>query len=72
MMAVARRLGVSTSTLKRFVKLLEIQGYYYPRRTPGGWYRFTEEDVKILDRIMNQEGVNRHPEKRLIKRTVGW
>jgi excisionase family DNA binding protein len=65
---VANYLSVSISTLKRFVKRLEIQGYYFPRRTPGGHYRFSDEDIKLIDRYMNQEGVNRHPEMRLFKR----
>ncbi|OGW16734.1 MAG: hypothetical protein A3G93_08480 [Nitrospinae bacterium RIFCSPLOWO2_12_FULL_45_22] len=59
----AQRLGVSTATLKRF--LLQDSRYhgYLLKRTPGGHYRFTEEDVRRLDYAMTQAGMQRHPER---------
>jgi hypothetical protein len=49
---------------------MEIHGYYHPRRTQGGHYRFTIDDVRLIDRYMNQEGIRRNPAKRLFQRKM--
>jgi len=67
---VAEHLGTSTATVFRTIKQMEIYGYYSPRRTPGGHYRFTIDDVRLIDRYMNQEGIRRNPAKRLFQRRM--
>jgi len=64
MKEVAKRLGVSVSTLKKF---LVIYRPYLLKRTPGGYYRFTEDDVRMIDHAMTQEGIRRNPAIRLFQ-----
>jgi predicted site-specific integrase-resolvase len=65
-MDAAKTLGVSTATLKRFL----LKGDYLSllKRTPGGHYRFTEEDVHRIDFLMTEEGIHRHPEQVMFRR----
>ncbi|MEW6214802.1 MAG: MerR family transcriptional regulator [Nitrospirota bacterium] len=55
----ARALGVSVATLKRFLTIHS--PYYLSRKTPGGYYRFSEEDIRTIDRLMHEMGERRNP-----------
>ena len=57
----AETLGVSASTLKRFLRLY-LPGYL--KKTPGGYYRLTPEDVQKIDFFMTQKGLEASPEGR--------
>ncbi|MGQ9571320.1 MAG: hypothetical protein ACUVUQ_10900 [Thermodesulfovibrionales bacterium] len=55
----AKALGISVVTLKKFLVLHAPT--YLSRKTPGGFYRFSEEDIKVIDRLMNEIGERRNP-----------
>jgi len=59
----AKILGVSPDCLKRFLVRCGLP----VRRYPSGLYRFTPEDVKLIDRLMTAEGMSKRPELRLKK-----
>ena len=59
----AEILGVSPDCLKRFL----ISHGLPVRRYPSGLYRFTPEDVQLIDRLMTAEGMSKRPELRLRK-----
>ena len=57
----AEILGVSPSTLKRFL-VVYMPGHI--KKTPGGYYRLTREDVARIDYFMTQRGLEASPERR--------
>ncbi|MEW6214138.1 MAG: MerR family transcriptional regulator [Nitrospirota bacterium] len=66
----AEALGVSVATLKRFLILQAPQ--YLSRKTPGGYYRFSKEDIKTIDRLMRGIGERRNPIYNFHKFRRGW
>jgi DNA-binding transcriptional MerR regulator len=55
----AEALGVSAATLRRFLILQA--PHYLSRRSPGGYYRFSKEDIQTIDYLMNEVGGKRNP-----------
>lgn len=63
----AKVLRVSSDCLKRFLLSRGLP----VRRYPSGRWRFTEEDVRLIDRLMTSEGASKRPELRL-RRARRW
>ncbi len=67
---VAELLGVSTATLKRFLTLQTPM--YLSRKPLAVFYRFSEEDVKTIDRLMNDMAERSKPIFRFHRLIGGW
>lgn len=66
---VAEALGVSTSTLKRF---LVLHAPEFLKKTPGGFYRFCEKDIQAIDHFMHRTGERRQPAFNIHRRKGSW
>ncbi len=71
---VCQRLGISYTTLREYVK----RGYIAPVLTPGGMWRFREEDVERLMGLTRARKavlyarVSSHTQKDGLDRQVGF